>query len=79
MTVHKSIHLLPPQQVASGEMVAPLQYTVNDTARILGFSSRTVLRLIDQGQLGSVGNGRLRRVPLADILAYQERNRNEVV
>lgn len=79
MAIHKSITLLPPQQVASGEQVAPLQYTLNDTARILGFSYRTVIRLIEQGELGSVGLGRLRRVPLADILAYQERNRNEVV
>jgi excisionase family DNA binding protein len=69
--------LLPPQKVAGGEQIAPLQYTIADTARLLSHSRRTVERLIERGELESVGTGRLRRVPYDTILAYLHRHRNE--
>ena len=71
------LRMLPPQKVADSEYVAPLQYSIKDAARLLSISRRTVERLIARGELGSVGRGKLRRVPLADILAWQEHNRNE--
>jgi excisionase family DNA binding protein len=71
------IRLLPPQKVADSEQVAPLQYKLRDAARLLSVSVRTVERLIQRGELETVGLGKLRRVTLASILAYQERNRNE--
>ena len=71
------VRLLPPQRVAGGDQVAPLQYTVKDTARLLAISPSTVRRLIDRGELGSVGQGKLRRVPFDSIVAYQSRHRND--
>ena len=71
------LRLLPPQRVADSEQVAPLQFSINDTARMLGFSRRTVLRLIARGELATVGRGRLKRVPYDSIVAYQNRHRND--
>lgn len=69
-----------PQKVAGCEEIAPLQFTINDTARLLSISPSTVRRLIAQGELASVGYGKLRRVPYDSILAYLNRHRNvEVV
>jgi excisionase family DNA binding protein len=71
------LRLLPPQKVADSEQIAPLQYTIADTARLLSVSIRTVKRLIAKGELATVGQGRLKRVPFDSIMAYQNRNRNE--
>lgn len=68
---------LLPQRVAGSDQVAPLQYTINDTARLLSMSRRTVERLIARGELATVGSGRLRRVPFDSIVAYQNRHRND--
>jgi excisionase family DNA binding protein len=73
------IRLLPPQKVAGGDLIAPLQYTIVDTARLLSVSRRTVERLIAVGELGTVGMGKLKRVPYESIVAYQNRNRNEAI
>jgi excisionase family DNA binding protein len=70
--------LVTPQRVADGGQVAPLQYTIRDTARLLSMSHRTVERLIERGELSTVGTGKLKRVPWDSIVAYQNRNRNEV-
>jgi len=77
MSAKPIIRLLPPQKVADSDLVAPLQYSIKDTARLVSISVRSVERLIAKGELGCVGRHKLRRVPLVDILAYQERNRNE--
>jgi excisionase family DNA binding protein len=69
--------MLPPQRVADSDQVAPLQYTIIDTARLLSVSRRTVERLIEQGQLATVGRGRLKRVPYDSIVDYQNRHRND--
>lgn len=71
------LRMLPPQRVADSDQVAPLQYTIIDTARLLSVSRRTVERLIEQGQLATVGRGRLKRVPYDSIVDYQNRHRND--
>jgi excisionase family DNA binding protein len=71
------LRLLPPQRVADSDLVAPLQYTIADTARLLAVSRRTVERLIARGELATVGTGRLKRVPYDSIVAYLNRQRNE--
>ncbi len=71
------LHLLPPQRVAGSEQVAPLQYSIVDTARLLAMSRRTVERLIMRGELATVGQGKLKRVPYDSIVAYQNRHRND--
>jgi len=38
---------------------------------------RTVERLIEQGELATVGMGKLKRVPYDSIVAYQNRHRND--
>jgi excisionase family DNA binding protein len=73
------LRLLPPQRVAGTDQVAPLQYTINDTARLLAVSRRTIERLIARGELASVGSGKLKRVPYDAIVAYQLRHRNNEV
>lgn len=60
---------LPP------EAQALRQVTVRQAAEILGVHERTVRRLIQSGELMAVGRGRLTRIALRDIAAYQQRNR----
>ncbi len=69
----------PPEKVAGGSQITPLQFTINDTARLLSISPSTVRRFMDKGELASVGQGKLRRVPLDSIVAYQNRHRNDEV
>jgi len=40
-------------------------------------SRRTVEWLIEQGELATVGMGKLKRVPYDSIVAYQNRHRND--
>jgi len=70
--------LLPPQRVVGSEQVAPLQFKIEDTARLLSVSRRTVERLIERGELATVGTSKLKRIPYDSILAYQNRNRSDV-
>jgi excisionase family DNA binding protein len=77
MTNTPIIRLLPPQRVAGSDQVAPLQYTIVDTARLLSVSRRTVERLIERGELATIGTGRLKRVPFDSIAAYLHRHRND--
>jgi excisionase family DNA binding protein len=76
-TVPPVFHLLPPQKIADSKQLAPLQYTIDDTARLLALSRRMIYKLIATGELESVGTGRLRRIPYDSILAYLHRHRNE--
>ena len=71
------LRLLPPHQVANSEQVAPLQYSVKETARLLGYSTRTVYRLIDAGDFETTGNRHMLRITADSIFAYQQRNRNQ--
>lgn len=60
----------------SGAELLPLQVTKAEAARLLGYSIRTVERLVERGELAQIGSGRLARFDLADLRAYQDRNRN---
>lgn len=71
------LRLLPPQKVADSGQIAPLQYRLDDVARLLSVSSRTVKRLIARGELSTVGQGRLKRVPYDSIIAYLNCHRND--
>src|SRR5262245_42454876 len=77
-TAPSILRLQPPERVADSEQIAPLRYTYEDTARLLAISVRTVKRLIAKGELATAGQGRLKRILYASILAYIERHRNEV-
>ena len=52
----------------------PLQVTVREAGRLLSYDTRTISRLVARGELEVVGQGRLRRVPLSSLLAYQQRH-----
>lgn len=52
-----------------------LQITIREAAQLLSYDARTVRRLIARGELRAVGRGRLRRVAIADLHEWQERNR----
>jgi excisionase family DNA binding protein len=71
------LRLLPPQRVADSEQIAPLQYRLSDVARLLAVGRRTVDRLIEKGELATVGQGHLKRVPYDSIVAYLNRHRND--
>ncbi len=80
MTVQTPIlRLIPPQKVADSEQIAPLQFKIEDTARLLSVSRRTVERLIAQDELATVGTRKLKRVPYDSIVAYLNRHRNDKV
>lgn len=59
----------------SGAELPPLQVTKREAAKLLGYSVRTVERLVERGELTQIGQGRLVRFDLNDLRAYQERNR----
>lgn len=56
-------------------VIEPLQVSVATAALLLDYSKRTVRRLIAKGDLETVGQGRLLRILMASILAYQRRHR----
>lgn len=49
--------------------------TTQEAARRLGISRPTLVRLLEQGKIPYTKPGRHRRVELADVLAFQERER----
>jgi excisionase family DNA binding protein len=61
-----------PQQPTSGE---PLQVTIKEAARLLAFDTATIRRKIKRGELDATGHGQSRRVTMASLRAYVERNR----
>ncbi len=67
----------PPERPtrAAAPRPEPLQVSIDEAARLLAYNARTIRRLIDRGELSAVGVGRLRRVPMQSLHAYQERNR----
>jgi excisionase family DNA binding protein len=73
----ESQHVSPLRLITtrSGAQLEPLQVTIEEAAQLLSYSRRTVERLIERGELPSVGSGRMCRVALADLRAYQVRNR----
>lgn len=53
----------------------PLQVKIATAAKLLDYHVRTVYRLIDRGELETVGTGRLRRITVASLRAFQQRNK----
>jgi hypothetical protein len=49
------LRLLPPQRVAGSDQIAPLQYTIPDTARLLARSRRTVVEHSKLGKNPCIG------------------------
>jgi excisionase family DNA binding protein len=54
---------------------SPQQVTIAEAAELLSYGKRTVYRMVQSRELPSVGEGKMRRILIADILAWQERNR----
>lgn len=52
----------------------PLQVSLKEAARLLAYDLRTIQRLISRGELSSVGEGRLRRIPVKELRDYQHRH-----
>jgi excisionase family DNA binding protein len=57
------------------EMAEPLQVTIREAARLLSYAERTIRRLVARGELRAIGRGRMRRIALEDLHAWQRRNR----
>lgn len=54
-----------------------LQVRPEEAARLLAFSRRTLRRLTEDGSIPAIGKGKLRRYAIADLRAWQERNRTK--
>jgi excisionase family DNA binding protein len=67
--MYPSLRELPP-------LTERLQVSIKEAAILLGFSVRTVYKLIADGELSTIGRGRLRRIAVADIRRWQDRNRD---
>jgi excisionase family DNA binding protein len=52
----------------------PLQVTIEEAARLMGYDSRTIRRLITRGEISAVGEGRMRRVPIQSLRDYIQRH-----
>lgn len=70
----------PPQEalvIPDGdgrERLEPFQVTLKEAARLLAYDIRTIQRLLSRGELPSVGEGRLRRIPVQGLRDYQQRH-----
>jgi excisionase family DNA binding protein len=62
-------------QTRSGAELLPLQVTKAEAAQLLGYSVRTIERLVERGELAQIGSGGLARFDLDDLRAYEARNR----
>ena len=51
----------------SGAELMPLQITKAEAAKMLGFSVRTVKRLVERGELAQIGSGKLARYDIANL------------
>jgi excisionase family DNA binding protein len=67
--------------MAHGQAVTVMPHstllTTQEAADLLGISRPTVVRLLEAGELPFEHRGRHRRIMLADLLAYQERMRQQ--
>lgn len=73
----KILHLLPPQRVVGSDQIAPLQYRLEDAARLLAVSKRTLERWIQQGRASATGRSKLRRMEYSEILRLLNELRRE--
>lgn len=53
--------------------IEPLLVRVEEAARILSLSRSTIYEMLDSGELPSVRRGSARRIPLAAVRAWVER------
>ena len=63
------------RQIKNGPQLEPLQVRIQEAACLLGYDERTIRRFVDRGELPTIGRGRLRRIALADLRDWQDRNR----
>jgi hypothetical protein len=66
-----------PEQSEQSEQLdtgMPLQVHINQAAKMLSYSTRTIRRLIEHGELQTVGHYKRRRVVTSSIYEYQKRN-----
>lgn len=52
----------------------PLQVSIYEAARLLGYGKSTVYVLLARGELKSVGRGRLRRIAIEELRRWQRLN-----
>jgi excisionase family DNA binding protein len=64
------------QQNQSHTHIEPLLVRVEEAARILSFSRSLIYQMLDRGELPSVRCGTARRIPLAVLHAWIERQTN---
>ena len=50
------------------------QITIQQAAKQLGYSEKTIRRLIEREEIRAVGRGRMMRIPISEIRAWQQRN-----
>jgi excisionase family DNA binding protein len=63
-------------ELAQHTTLERLQVSIREAARLLSFSERTVYALLERGELRSVGQGRLRRIPVDELRRWQQRHMN---
>lgn len=54
-----------------------LQVTIREAARLLSYDPRTIRRMIERGELPSVGHGPSKRIPTVALREWVERNLNQ--
>ena len=48
------------------------QVTIKRATELLGYSRAHLYKMMDRGEIRSVGQGRLRRIPLAELQRWQQ-------
>lgn len=73
------IQVADAMDAGMGVTVAPMNalLTTQEAANFLGISRPTLVRILDRGELAMEKPGRHRFVRLADLVEYQERQRNQ--
>lgn len=58
----------------SEQTLHPLQVTIDEAARLLCYGRRTIYKMLEQGELKSVGTGRRRRIAVTELQRWQQHN-----
>jgi excisionase family DNA binding protein len=51
-----------------------LQVTIREAAEMLGYCEATIYNMIKRGDIKTVGRRKMRRIPMTEILDWQQRN-----